>query len=258
MNEWNTEVTSIKPNEILVRGYAIEEIMEKLSFAETVYLILKGDLPSVGEGKVFQAVIVSSIDHGVTPPSALAALNSTSTGAPLNGAIASGILAINDFHGGAIKNAMKIFKESAEYCGHSLDDKKITEFVKTKMEQKFRFPGFGHRVHSEDPRSVKLTEICFENLDEEKLFYIKLAKKIEENIFNIKGKKLPVNVDGMIGAVLLALDFPMELANGIFMISRVPGLMAHFLEEKTTQKKMRKIDQKAAVYTGKEKRCIDR
>lgn len=256
MSEWKTEVTSIKPNEILVRGYAIEEIMEKLSFAETVYLILKGDLPSVGEGKVFQSVIVSSIDHGATPPSALATLNSTSTGAPLNAAVASGLLAINSFHGGAIENAMKVFKEAAQFCNMELDDKKITEFVQKKMDEKFRFPGFGHRVHSEDPRSTKLTDICFKNLDDNKLFYIKLAKKIEEFIFKIKGKKLPVNVDGMIGAVLLALDFPMELANGIFMISRVPGLMAHYLEEKTTQKPMRKIDQKAAVYSGKEKRSI--
>jgi len=256
MNEWKTEVTSIKPNEILVRGYAIEDIMEKLSYAETVYLILKGDLPSVGEGKVFQSVIVSSIDHGATPPSALATLNSTSTGAPLNGAVASGLLAINNFHGGAIENAMKVFTEAAKHCDMKLDDKKIEEFVRDKMDQKFRFPGFGHRFHSEDPRSTKLTEICFENLEENKLFYIKLAKKIEEFIFKIKGKKLPVNVDGMIGAVLLALDFPMELANGIFMISRVPGLMAHYLEEKTTQKPMRKIDQKAAIYSGKPKRSI--
>jgi citrate synthase len=151
---------------------------------------------------------------------------------------------------------MTVFSEAAKYCDKKLDDEKITEFVQKKMDEKFRFPGFGHRVHSEDPRSTKLTEICFENLDEDKLFHIKLAKKIEDNILKIKGKKLPVNVDGMIGAVLLALDFPMELANGIFMISRVPGLMAHYLEEKTTQKPMRKIDQKSAVYSGKEKRSI--
>ena len=93
MAEWTTAVTSIKPNEILIRGYAIEDIMENLSYAETVYLILKGELPTKEEGRVFQAVLVSSVDHGVTPPSALATLNATSTGAPLNAAVASGLLA---------------------------------------------------------------------------------------------------------------------------------------------------------------------
>ncbi|MBR6422278.1 citryl-CoA lyase [bacterium] len=256
MAEWTTAVTSIKPNEILIRGYAIEDIMENLSYAETVYLILKGELPTKEEGRVFQAVLVSSVDHGVTPPSALATLNATSTGAPLNAAVASGLLAINAFHGGAIENTMKMLKAAAEYCGNELDEAKVEEFVKMKFEQKFRFPGMGHRVHTEDPRSVKLAEICFKNLPEEKLFFIKLAKMIEANIFKVKGTKLPVNVDGMIGAVLLALDIPAELANGIFMISRVPGLMAHYVEEKTTQKPMRNIDQKAAIYNGHEKRKI--
>lgn len=256
MSEWNTEITSIKPNEILVRGYAVEEMMEKLSYAEAVYLIIKGELPSKGAGRVFQATLVSSIDHGATPPSALATMNSTSTGAPLNAAIASGILAINKSHGGAIEDSMKLFVEAGEYCGHVLDETKIKEFVEKKFEMKFRFPGLGHRVHTEDPRSTKLAEICFENLPEEKLFYIKVAKLIEDKIFEIKGKKLPVNVDGMIGAVLLALEIPAELANGIFMISRVPGLLAHYYEEKKTQKPMRNIDQKSAIYTGHEKRRI--
>lgn len=256
MSEWNTKVTSIKPNEILIRGYAVEEIMEKLSYAEAVYLIIKGELPTPEEGKVFQAVLTSSIDHGVTPPSALATLNSTSTGAPLNAAVASGLLAINSFHGGAIEDSMKLLVKAAEFTAHTLDSDKVEQFVKTKFEQKFKFPGFGHRVHTEDPRSVKLTQMCMDNLNDNKLFYIKLAKMIEEKIFLIKGTKLPVNVDGMIGAVLLALEVPSELANGIFMISRVPGLLAHYYEEKTTQKPMRNIDQKSAVYNGNDKRSV--
>jgi citrate synthase len=257
MSEWGTEITSIKPNEILVRGYAVEEIMGRLSYAETVYLILKGDLPSEKEGIVFQAVLVSSIDHGVTPPSALATMNATSTGAPLNAAVASGILAINKSHGGAIEDSMKFFSEAGDFCGGVIDEAKIAEFIQKKLDSKYRFPGLGHRIHTEDPRSTKLAEICFANLTEEKLFYIKLAKMIENKIFEIKGTKLPVNVDGMIGAVLLALEIPGELANGIFMISRVPGLIAHYYEEKKTQKPMRNIDQKSAVYTGKEKRRVE-
>ncbi|MGI6395466.1 MAG: citryl-CoA lyase [bacterium] len=256
MSEWTTEITSIKPNEILIRGYAVEDLMGKISYAEAVYLILKGELPTKEEGAVFQAVLVSSIDHGVTPPSALAVLNAASTGAPLNAAVASGILAINKFHGGAIEDSMKFFKEAGDFCGNVLDEEKISEFIKEKFEKKFRIPGLGHRVHTEDPRSTKLAEICLTNLPEEKLFYVKLSKIIENEIFKQKGKKLPVNVDGMIGAVLLALEIPGELANGIFMISRMAGIMAHYYEEKKTQKPMRQIEQKSAVYSGKEKREV--
>ena len=258
MSDWKTEITSIKENEILVRGYAIEDIMQKLSFAESIFLIIKGKLPTIEEGKVFNAVLCSSIDHGATPPSALATLNATSTGAPLNGALASGLLAINNFHGGAIQNAMNLFEEAFEYIGKEFNIKKIEEFVLFKFENNFRFPGFGHRVHKTDPRSIALFNICKENFSEEKMIYLNIAKEIENQIISIKRKKLPINVDGMIGAVLLTLDFPKELANGVFMMSRIPGLMAHFVEEKNTQKPMRHIEQKNVVYTGKEKTKIKR
>ncbi len=72
---WRTAITRIEPNEILIRGYAVDELMGRLSFAEAVYLILRGELPTPTMGKLFGAVLVSSIDHGVTPPSTLAARN---------------------------------------------------------------------------------------------------------------------------------------------------------------------------------------
>lgn len=256
MTEWKTEVTSIQKNEILVRGYPIEQIMETLSFSETVFLVLKGELPAAGEGKVFGAILSSSIDHGVTPPSALATLNSASTGAPLNAAVASGILSINKFHGGAVEDAMKLFAEAAKFSGDTADKAKIHEFVKKKLDEDFRFPGFGHRVHTADPRSIKLGEMAKAELSAEKLLYVEIADEIEKAMEAIKGKKLPVNVDGMIGAVLLGLGFRPEIANGIFMISRVPGLIAHFFEEKTTQKPMRQIIQSEAVYSGAAKKNI--
>ncbi len=257
MAEWNTEVTSIKENEILVRGYPIEQLMEKTSFSDAVYLILKGELPGAGESRIFGAILTSSLDHGVTPPSVLATLNSTSTGAPLNAAVASGILSINRFHGGAVEDAMKMLMEAAKATGGTADRDKIHAFVEKKLAEEYRFPGLGHRVHTADPRSIKMKALVEQHLDAKKRLYVDIACLIEEEIEKIKGKKLPVNVDGMIGALLLGLEFPPEIANGIFMISRVPGLIAHFVEERKTQKPMRNIDQKSALYTGKPKRNIE-
>ncbi len=253
---WETKVTSIKPNEILFRGYPVEQVMEKLSFAETVYLLLKGTLPGKAEGKVFQAVLVSSMDHGVTPPSALATLNSASTGAPVNAALASGLLAINDFHGGAIGNAMKLFQHASEVAGLPADNEMLRRHLEELFAAKVRLSGYGHRVHSTDPRSVALVAIAREQLDEKALYWIDLALNIEKLVEEIKGKRLPVNVDGMIGAVLLALGFSPDLSNAVFMISRLPGLLAHFVEERETQKPMRKIVQDEAVYTGEPKRSV--
>ncbi len=238
MTSWPTKITSIRENEILIQGFPIEELMGEASFSDVIFIALKGTIPSETEKKIFNAILVSSIDHGVTPPSALAVMNSASTGAPLNAALASGLLSINNFHGGAIENTMKLLLECAEKIDFSLDYEKTCHFVREKFNKKFRFPGFGHRVHTVDPRSIMLKKISLELLACEKQYFISLVLLIEQAIHEIKGIALPVNVDGMIGATLLALGFEPDLANGIFMISRLPGLLAHYMEEKKSQKPM--------------------
>jgi len=103
---WKTAITKIKPNEVRLRGYRIDELMGQVSFGQTVYLALKGELPDENVSKIIDAILVSSIDHGATPPSALTAMTVASTGASLNAAVAAGTLAINKFHGGAIETCM--------------------------------------------------------------------------------------------------------------------------------------------------------
>ena len=84
-DRWQTALTSIAPNSILIRGYAVDEMMGRLSFADAVYLLLMGELPSPAIGRMLNAVLVSTLDHGVTPPSTLAARNVATSGAPLEG-----------------------------------------------------------------------------------------------------------------------------------------------------------------------------
>ena len=69
-NKWKTGITEISANEISIKGYDLAELMEKLSYAQVVYLLLKGELPGEAESQLMEAILVSSIDHGATPPSA--------------------------------------------------------------------------------------------------------------------------------------------------------------------------------------------
>jgi citrate synthase len=108
---WKTAITKIEPNKVVVRGYRIDDLMGRISFGEMVYLVLKGELPTPQIGKLMDAMLVSSVDHGVTPPSALAARTVATGGAPLTTAIAGGIMTINRHHGGAIEDCMKILIE---------------------------------------------------------------------------------------------------------------------------------------------------
>ncbi|MFI5177720.1 MAG: citrate/2-methylcitrate synthase [Vicinamibacterales bacterium] len=70
--QWATALTFIESNRILVRGYPLDEIMGRLPFAEAVYLLLTGELPTPSIGRLMDAMLVSFIDHGATPPSTLA------------------------------------------------------------------------------------------------------------------------------------------------------------------------------------------
>lgn len=256
--DWKTKITKIEPNKIMVRGYKIDELMGKVSYGEMLYLILKGEMPSKETGKMMETILVSSIDHGVTPPSTLAALTAASTGASLNSALACGILSINRHHGGAIEDTMNLILEGVR----TAKEKKITldqvakEMVLEYRKKNLRFPGLGHRIHTKDPRTKKL----FSMADELKLSgeHVKFINALAEEFEKETGKSLPVNVDGAIGAVLCDLGFSSELANGFFIIARMPGLLAHVIEERTQEKPMRDINPKEHMYTGHEERTFKR
>src|SRR4051795_6201795 len=108
---WTTAITKIEPNKVAVRGYDIADLMGRVSFGAAVYLILKGELPNERVGKLMDAILVASIDHGATPPSALAARTVASTGASLSAAVAAGIMSINRHHGGAIEDCARHLKK---------------------------------------------------------------------------------------------------------------------------------------------------
>lgn len=253
---WETSVTKIEPNKIQLRGYPIDYLMGKYNYASVVYLAIKGELPTEKVAKLMDIMLVSSIDHGATPPSTIAARTSASTGAPLNACLASGLLTINKFHGGAIENCMVFLKEVVENSktkNISLDAS-AKELVEEKRAKKQVIHGFGHRVHTEDPRTVKLFEAV--NDAEINGDFMNTLKSVEKALLDVLGKKLPINVDGAIGGILCELDFPSALANAFFMMARVPGLVAHIFEEQTKMKPMRKIHPTDHKYVGPEDRHL--
>jgi len=246
---WSTSITQIEPDHVRVRGYDIAELMGRLSFGAVVYLILKGELPDEKTARLMDAILVSSVDHGATPPSALAARNAASTGAPLNACVASGILAINRFHGGAIEECAHQLGHIIQKCdetGH--DFYSVAEAVVEEMKQQGRrLSGFGHRIHKNDPRTKRLFALA----DEAGVAgrHVEAALAVQQ-VFERAGKNLPLNVDGAIGAILADMGFPPHAMNGFFMMARTPGLIAHALEEQHTQKPMRRIDPANHQYAG--------
>jgi succinyl-CoA synthetase alpha subunit len=252
---WHSSITRIQPNKVAVRGYDIAELMGRISFGAAVYLILTGELPSPAVGRLMDAILVSSIDHGATPPSALSARTVASTGATLSASVAAGIMSINRHHGGAIEDCARQLKAIADRAAResiSLEEA-ATRTLATMREAGERVSGFGHRVHSKDPRTARLFELAREaGVDG---VHMQAARAVEKAFADAK-KSLPINVDGAIGAILADLGMNPAAFNGIFMIARTPGLIAHVIEEQTREKPMRRIDPVNHGYDGPPARSL--
>ena len=255
---WQSSLTEIAPNKILIRGYPVDEMMGRLGFAEAVYLLLMGELPTPAIGRMLNAVLVSSLDHGVMPPSTLAARNVATSGAPLKDCVAAGILAFGPHHGGDIESCMRFLDGGLTLMrnGASLQEAAEKIVVECTRDQVVP-PGFGHRFHTRDPRASRLFQMALElELEGEHVRLLRVVERALDERKEAYGRALPVNVDGAIAAICADLGFAYDLGNAIFLISRLPGLIAHAHEERARQDPMRQIDPKDHDYDGSRERRL--
>ena len=243
--KWKTAITQHIEHETYIRGYRLLDLVGNLTFAQAIFLILKGELPTEAESKMMEAMFVSVIDHGIAPPSVIAARSVASGGNSLNVGVAAGVMAFGSAHGGALEDAMKFLQEGVK------SDKSVSEIVSEYLSVKRPIPGFGHRYYKEfDPRTKRLMDLA-----RHYGFYGKhceFAQQVEEEIFRQKGKRIVLNVDGAIAAVASEMGFDWRLGKGFFIIGRVPGLVAHVFEELTTEKPFSKRlnEKEETEYTG--------
>jgi len=243
--KWKTAITQHVEHETYIRGYRLLDLVGNLTFAQAIYLILKGELPGERESKMMEAIFVSVIDHGIAPPSVIAARSVASGGNSLNVGVAAGVMAFGSAHGGALEDAMRFIQDGVA-SGRSVGD-----IVTDYLSQKKPIPGFGHRYYKEfDPRTRRLLELA-------KLYgfygkHCRFAEEVEKEIFKQKGKRIVLNVDGAIAAVVSEMGFDWRLGKGFFIIGRVPGLVAHVYEELTTERPFSKRlnESEETQYTG--------
>jgi citrate synthase len=255
---WTTGITQIAPNKILVRGYPVDELMGRVSFGEAIYLLLLGELPTPAIGRLMEAVLVSSIDHGPTPPSTLASRNVATTGAPIRASVAAGVLGFGQYHGGDVASCLRFLdKGLAVLHGGRSYMEAAEEIVRPCREAKEVPPGFGHRFHSRDPRAARLFQMALElELEGQHIQMIRAVERVLESELDADGRPIPINVDGAIAAVCGDIGLDPEIGDALFLISRVPGLIAQALEERARHKPMRRIDPTDHTYDGPKERRL--
>lgn len=237
--EWKTSITKVEPNQLTTRGFSQEDLIGNISFPEMIYLLLKGELPSENHEKMLEAVMVSFCDHGITPPSTQSARLMASAGSPVNVCIAGGLLAFGENHAGAIEKAMQNLQEGVN-CSEIYNrtiDKTALYIIEEHFNKGKKVPGYGHRYHTEDPRAIKLLNVAekYDCIGK----HLKLAVEIENILF--QQKRIRMNIDGINAAILSDMGFNWQFGCGMFMIGRLPGLLAHVKEEISKEEPFRKI-----------------
>lgn len=200
------------------------KIAPNKNFAAMIYELLSGKAPSASEAKIFELILNISIDHGPDAPSAVATIGAKKEGKTLPEAISAGIGQINDAHGGAGEPAMELLYKVTG------DRLQITSVVDEYLGEGKRIPGFGHRIYEIDPRAELILETSKKNKIGEE--FIDIARQIETELKNKKGRPIPVNIDGAIACVLCGLGWDPSLGKAVFVIARTPGLVGQYLNAK--------------------------
>ncbi|MBI5033750.1 MAG: citryl-CoA lyase [Chloroflexi bacterium] len=247
---WETKLSYTTESGIQIRGYDLAGLIGTIPFPSVLYLLYTGDLPTPNVAKLMDALMVASIDHGPGAPSTLAARTAASGGAPLGAAAAAGLLTMGKYHGAAVQDAMEAIQQVVELSKADGDLNRAADTVVADWRKAGRrLSGFGHRQHKlQDPRLDRLFELAREaNVRGD---HLQAARAIEGALKKITGKDLPINIDGAMAAILGEINFPTTLANALFMVSRMTGVLAHVNEEMTQMPPMRRIDPVDYSYSG--------
>ena len=240
---WVSSLTETTPDGIRIRGYDLLDLIGTTSFSSVVHLLYAGELPTPAAARLLDALMVASVDHGPGTPSVLAARTVISGGGSFQAGAAAGLLAMGEFHAAAVGDAMSAISEVAD------SGRAAADVVAARRQAGRRLSGFGHRQHTErDPRVDQLFSMA-RDLGVEGT-YIDAAIAIEGSLEAATGRRLPINIDGVYAAILAEIDFPVELANAVFIASRIAGVMAHVAEELASMPPMRRIDPSGHSYGG--------
>jgi citrate synthase len=239
---WNTSLSAVSQNKILIRGYRVQDLMERCSFGDMVYLTFRGELPPGREGRLIDMILCSSTDHAFLAPSIDATRFAASGGVPIQAAIAAGVITLGDHHGGAIEQCAQLLQDSVP------QGRSAGEIARDFKTQKKRIPGIGHPLHTHDPRVLKLLETAKEwNLAG---VHLQLAEAIAAEA------GLPLNIDGVISGIISDMGISWRYGRAFFIIPRVVGLAAHAVEEVVRERPFRAIALEDMGYDGPAERNV--
>jgi citrate synthase len=220
------------PDRIIVRGHDLpNDLLGKIDLGGMAFLEIIGRRPTPEEAEVFNALLVTLVEHGMTPQAIAARMVSLAAPEALQAAVAAGLCGVGSVFAGGSEQIAKILQEAIWDKPPATDLRAIAvAIVEDHVARKAVIPGIGHPVHKPiDPRTPVLFAIAERNGFRGR--YVALLEAIQVEAERRLNRSLPINATGAIGAVLCELGFPWQICRGIAVISRAVGLVGHIAEE---------------------------
>jgi citrate synthase len=229
---WATGITHMAPGVLELRGTPIQDLIGSAGLVATIWLMTRGSLPAPAEEALLEAAMVASVDHGPQAPSIAIARMTATCGVGINNAMASGVNALGDHHGGAGQQCVELLTEIADLA----DAGQLLDAAAAQVADRHRYvPGFGHRFHPVDPRRDPLLALVDQAVADGVVAgrHLRAARALEEHLRTARSRPVPMNIDGATAVIYAELGFPPPLARGLFVLSRSVGILAHAWEETT-------------------------
>lgn len=233
---WRTAIIDMQPGVIRYRGHAIEDLIRQhTSLAQMVWLMTRGELPTAAQAQLLEAGLMAAVDHGPQAPSIAITRMAATCGVGINSAMASGMNALGDVHGGAGEQALALYQQVASRLdmGDTMQDAVRAALDEHVRQHGKAIPGFGHRFHPVDPRTAPLLERVAQAVTDGVVSgrFAAIALALEDVLATGRTRRIPMNIDGVTAVIYGELGFPAPLARGLFCLSRSVGLLAHAWEQ---------------------------
>ncbi len=233
---WRTSIIDMEPGRIAFRGTPVEALIGNVSFAQMIWLMVRGELPSKPEADLLECALVAGVDHGPQAPSIAAARMAATCGVGLNNVLATGVNMLGDVHGGAGEQCAELYLDIASRLDDGAEIAAATRDGIAAWRANYGkiVSGFGHRFHKPvDPRAPRLMTLVRKAAEAGTVTgrFADIGETVQVEIGRQRGAPIAMNIDGATAVIFCELGFPPPLSRGLFCLSRSVGILAHGWEQ---------------------------
>ncbi len=213
-------------------GYDVfGEMLGKASWIEYLYLLIKGERPTESQAKILESLAVALANPGLRDHSVRAAMNAAVGGSTSAACLISAV----GVGAGRLGGAREVYDAilAWSYCSNNLESWRVyltekrnncNEEVWQKAEHP---PGFDPYGNSCALPVIQTLEYLSVNSEGKALPWLNQNRVLLEEVVG-----MPLSLTGVAAASFIDLEFDENQSEIIFLLLRLPGAMAHSLEQR--------------------------